>query len=432
MKNIRRQALKDTGITLVALVVTIIVLLILAGITINMAIKNNGIMQRAKDASEVYSQAEKNETKQLSEFADSIDELTGKTGLSQDKITAVNRKIREAETLQKLQVAYEAKEITDDETSEAGKGRKVIVEGAYSGTGTDQTFYQSDIGAIGTNKLKWYVLSADERGVNLISEPTKQSVAFYDSPGYDNCLYYLNELSTKLFANEDLGITENRIHAFRLTDIKKAAEQLNIDYKINDNGIERDWNWNLDVIKASNSAVYNNGNVGEKTQTNTNTSYTYYPLVYQLITGTNEVIANNTLYDEKPGEKIKSDGGIKRDEDGNPASILTVTYTDFRIDKQTTVLTRLGRFGNTKISNEIFDTTGLKYIWIASRSVAAGPLNIGYRLRSITGYISGAALCYSNGTAYEKHYPFRVVVSVPGSRVNIAENGTVTLKQPNT
>ena len=38
------------GITLVALVVTIVILLILAGVSINLVLGNNGIIAKAKDA----------------------------------------------------------------------------------------------------------------------------------------------------------------------------------------------------------------------------------------------------------------------------------------------------------------------------------------------------------------------------------------------
>ena len=46
MKNIRKQ---ENGITLIALVVTIIVLLILAGISIAMLTGQNGILNRAAE-----------------------------------------------------------------------------------------------------------------------------------------------------------------------------------------------------------------------------------------------------------------------------------------------------------------------------------------------------------------------------------------------
>ena len=67
--------LKEAGITLVALVVTIIVLLILAGVTINLALSNNGIIQRARDASEAHAQGVQNETESMAYMEEAIDGL---------------------------------------------------------------------------------------------------------------------------------------------------------------------------------------------------------------------------------------------------------------------------------------------------------------------------------------------------------------------
>ena len=47
----------ERGITLVALVVTIVVLLILAGVTITYALSNNGIFTKAQDTAKVSEQA---------------------------------------------------------------------------------------------------------------------------------------------------------------------------------------------------------------------------------------------------------------------------------------------------------------------------------------------------------------------------------------
>ena len=65
------------GITLISLVVTIIVLLILAGITISMLFGENGLLNRATDATEEYSKAEAKEKVELllSEYV--IDKATG-------------------------------------------------------------------------------------------------------------------------------------------------------------------------------------------------------------------------------------------------------------------------------------------------------------------------------------------------------------------
>ena len=54
---------KNKGITLVALVVTIVVLLILAGVSINLVLGNNGIIARAKDAETKSAEASQNDLK---------------------------------------------------------------------------------------------------------------------------------------------------------------------------------------------------------------------------------------------------------------------------------------------------------------------------------------------------------------------------------
>ena len=59
--NIRKLKKQVKGITLIALVVTIIVLLILAGVAISLTIGQNGIFARAQNAVNVYEQAATNE-----------------------------------------------------------------------------------------------------------------------------------------------------------------------------------------------------------------------------------------------------------------------------------------------------------------------------------------------------------------------------------
>ena len=54
------------GITLVALVVTIIVLIILAGISISLLLGDNGIIQKAQKAGEASQNATDEETRTLS------------------------------------------------------------------------------------------------------------------------------------------------------------------------------------------------------------------------------------------------------------------------------------------------------------------------------------------------------------------------------
>ena len=72
--NLMKKFRKDKGITLIALVVTIIVLLILAGISISMLTGQNGILNRAKEAKEQTTVSQKNEEEILNTMQDLIEE----------------------------------------------------------------------------------------------------------------------------------------------------------------------------------------------------------------------------------------------------------------------------------------------------------------------------------------------------------------------
>ena len=65
---------QERGVTLIALVVTIVVLLILAGISINLVLKNNGVISKAKEAKKQYAEAQTNDEKQQKEIEDWIEE----------------------------------------------------------------------------------------------------------------------------------------------------------------------------------------------------------------------------------------------------------------------------------------------------------------------------------------------------------------------
>ncbi len=70
-----KKANEAKGITLVALVLTIVILLILAGITINLAFNDNGISNKAQEAKGAWENAEKSEQNELNEFLDDFDNL---------------------------------------------------------------------------------------------------------------------------------------------------------------------------------------------------------------------------------------------------------------------------------------------------------------------------------------------------------------------
>ena len=80
-KKINSQTTKETsGITLIALVVTIVVLLILAGITISLVFSENGIIAKAKEAAEKTNQAAINEQAHMNELAEYLENALNEIG----------------------------------------------------------------------------------------------------------------------------------------------------------------------------------------------------------------------------------------------------------------------------------------------------------------------------------------------------------------
>lgn len=69
---------KEHGITLI---VTIIVLLILAGVTINLEVNQSGIFERAQNATRAYNQAEKTESQAMQNAVDEMDKYAKQYGL---------------------------------------------------------------------------------------------------------------------------------------------------------------------------------------------------------------------------------------------------------------------------------------------------------------------------------------------------------------
>ena len=67
---------KNTGITLIALVVTVIVLLILAGVGISMLTGQNGILARAAESKEKTEDGEKRENERMQDYENTIKEYT--------------------------------------------------------------------------------------------------------------------------------------------------------------------------------------------------------------------------------------------------------------------------------------------------------------------------------------------------------------------
>ena len=134
----------NKGITLVALVITIIVLLILAGVSISMVVGENGVLNRAKDATDKTAKAQAQEALETA--------VSGMQGLYADAIANG--------TSDTFLAFLKTKEATDIEGQMNGytvstwntTGENIVVE--MKKTGTDKPVYKFNITKVSdTNKL---------------------------------------------------------------------------------------------------------------------------------------------------------------------------------------------------------------------------------------------------------------------------------------
>ena len=138
-KSARRNYSNQTGITLIALVVTIVVLLILAGVTINALFGDSGIIQKAKDAQNKMDQAAENDLNALNELNEWLDsKVNGTTGETAVNISTLVGKAVNKNT--KAEDAYGNK-IT------IPKGFKVLAHGTDADSAT-YTYSGNNIPAV--------------------------------------------------------------------------------------------------------------------------------------------------------------------------------------------------------------------------------------------------------------------------------------------
>ena len=141
---------KNKGITLVALVITIIILLILAGISIS-ALTNTGIFGKAKDAKQKSADAELDQNTKLDSYENEIDNYLPKQN-SNKTVEQAKEKVLSTEKNTELVDAKENKivipagfKITGDATT-VDKG--IVIEDATSGATAGSQFVWVPVGKI--------------------------------------------------------------------------------------------------------------------------------------------------------------------------------------------------------------------------------------------------------------------------------------------
>ena len=170
--------MKEKGITLIALVVTIIILLILAGVTLNIALSDGGLFNKTQEAAEKYKQAQSDEQEMVRQIA---------TQMYSD---------------------YIGVEVTGYNPTGT---TTCTIETTKSGYTDSQTFERD-------TDMRWRIWDFDGNTLRIIGDPTNQELYLQGATGYNNGVWILDNICSTLYSNG-----KSKVRNLKRSDIQKVS-----------------------------------------------------------------------------------------------------------------------------------------------------------------------------------------------------------------
>ena len=241
--------IKERGITLISLAVTVVVLMFLAGIIITANKDNNGILDIANNKKEETERMtiEEGIKIELQEdppesYADLIEFLKGYG-------TILNEDVPDEATLVTTKGEYKilVKDIWNTDKEELGisvgdyveysyDGGTYIVDGTYSGTNEEKTITIPNSGT-----SIWRVIDVNKQSKQVKIIPTSLNnyeITLNGVNGFNNGVKILNDLCNQIFSNTQYNATAKNIN---IEDIEKLSSNLS-ELKGVNYGIEKEYN----------------------------------------------------------------------------------------------------------------------------------------------------------------------------------------------
>ena len=355
---------RNKGITLIALVITIIILLILAGISIS-ALTNQGLFKNAKLAQNATEKAEAEQGKTLNEYEDEINKYLSNNDKTEetlvDKVNDGTIKIGDY-------VKY---------TPDTASTDSILQElNTYSGSDKNTT------STLTQESLNWRVLDIKDGQVRLISElPTTSTITLSSYNGYNNAVKLLDDTCSTLYTNKQLA---SKVQNLKIEDI--TEKMVETDYSKFDS--------NYGKTFTPTTKYYPNILIKEKEQKVNGTAGTELGLSEQT-----ELI-NQTTKTQATSLEIKYTYWNK-----------TMTTNDFKNSKY----------------YELFINNGSNYpeYWMSSRCIGVASNVAGFTVRLVsTGTVNVYRLCNSNGYEIPNAYAFRPIITLNSNvQIDTANSG---------
>lgn len=385
------------GITLIALVVTIVVLLILAGVSISMLTGENGIITQSQEAKletraamiqeerdlwikERYLTQKTNETPKSMEKI--LQELQDKGELSAEEVETIKNDPNNSITIGSKTISFK---VIEELKPQIGDYVNYTYDTAENYVLTQETCGARANPAEGipqTAGLKWRILNINEDGsMDLISAaPTSTSIWFGLALGYNNGIYLINDICAKQYSNSSLGIFARNL---TIEDIES---------KMNETGIAA-----RNIYKH-----YGTQYGSKKTYTVSNS---YYPNLYAQENGsginTTIVKTNGIGRSDQYYSTLTTETYLQASSSG-----ITVTQDYYKFDDMPS-----SYFDDSNFYQMIFGTG--QYYWLASRCSYCWSTDASFGLRRVHGSeLSGFYFFSSNTGTSSDNNRLRPVVTL--------------------
>lgn len=185
----KQKLKKEKGITLVALVITIIVLLILAGVTLSMVMGDSGIFGKANSAKEKTKLSNAEEIIKLAVLENKVNKASGDTALSDDELKAeiIKKLTEQGYTVDGSNVNYDGDKTID-------------IEDYLDKENSSGTYNVGDKVTVGGEGF--YVLKNNEDKLTLLAEKNLDTTNLQQSDNADNIKFsstnYWTSLDTEI------------------------------------------------------------------------------------------------------------------------------------------------------------------------------------------------------------------------------------------
>ena len=431
------------GITLVALVVTIVVLLILAGVSINLVLGDNGIIAKAKEAQRKSAEASQNDLIGMNELAQQLEEkINGSTGSGSGNGGAggsgAGTKVPAEETAETAPYfpdnTFTKKEgtidtglvIQDASGNEyvwvvvprttavyktTGLGKTTFTDADYTSIETDLKDYTSTYVTTSGYSDTWYADDKNEGWLNETEYKTlKNSMlkSVYENGGFYVGRYEAGSETKRAgksatnsdgkYTIEGMPVPVTKADAYPYTYVTRTQAQ-NLASKVNAGTKTSSLMFGLqwDLVLAF---MHNKGNIADSTLTSNSTTIgNYRDSVFQLSqTGQYAVFSNFSLSST-----------------WNPSTTATTNFVDSSRNKiaqsSNGILVTTGTSETNKVMN-IYDIAGNVYEWtLELTSDTVFPCAYRGGIFGTTGSFSPAAYRDNVRTAYS-YYSFGFRVSL--------------------